>query len=81
MEKEIKKLHKLYGDYLTQIGVIESKLSDKIDFEFSLDYMPGDGFLILDVESDTKVAPLEDCLKIIKKKGILTSKDLATISI
>jgi len=71
MEAEYNSLIKAAGKYACAIGTMEAVLADKIEFEFSIDDIPGDGFCILNIES-ARVAPLIYCMDIIKEKKVLT---------
>jgi hypothetical protein len=72
MKNLIDKLNKTHTAYWSAIDNLESYLSDKIDFEFSIFEQPGDGFVI---QYDSHNAPLDSCLRIIKCKGKLSLDD------
>jgi hypothetical protein len=74
MKSLVDKMNRAHSNYLSKLGAVESMLSDKIDFDFSIDYIPGDGFVVLDYDA-SNVASLSTCIEIIKKKGILTKDD------
>ena len=67
-------LNKAESKYRNAVGEIEKQLIGKIKFEFSIQYQPSDGFCILDINHNF-LAPIDDCLSIIKDKGILTYED------
>ena len=62
--------------------ILELKLmlNPYITFEFNLTYCPGDGYCILDAETD-EVAPLDSCIKIIEDTGKITRKEHNSIII
>ncbi len=78
--KETIFLNKAESKYNDAIGEIEKQLDDKIKFEFSIIYQSSDGFCILDNNLGF-LAPINDCLDIIKSKGILTYEDFIHCSI
>ena len=55
-------------------------LNPFICFEYSITYCPGDGYCILNAESNN-VAPMESCIKVIEDTGKLSWKDHEAISI
>lgn len=76
----LKKMEKTHSSYILAKGSVEEFFSKYVDFDFSIDDMPGDGFLLLDYEN-SRVATIEKCFEIITKNGILTQDDMKTISI
>jgi hypothetical protein len=68
-----------WSKYLSAKGSLEAYLSDFIDFDFSINDMPGDGFVVLDYQND-KVASVESCFKIILEKGKINQEYFATLS-
>jgi hypothetical protein len=74
-----KALDKKFSIYDSARGNIVAFLSDYVDFDFCVQNMAGDGFVILDYDN-IKVAGLDHCFEIILKKGKLTKENLATIS-
>lgn len=76
----LKKLDKKYGEYTSVKGELETFFEGKVDFNYSIDYMPGDGFLLLHPDT-ASVCEVEKCFEIILKNGILTSEDVLSISI
>ena len=72
-------MNKNWSKYLSAKGSLEAYLSDFIDFDFSINDMPGDGFVVLDYQND-KVASVESCFKIILEKGKINQDDFATLS-
>ena len=80
MNDLIIKLENCYCKYQNTISEIESRLKNKVKFNFSIQHLAGDGHCILNNKT-TSVAPVDLCLKIIKEKGKLTRKDHKNISI
>jgi len=68
-----------WSKYLSAKGSLEAYLSDFIDFDFSINDITGDGFVVLDYQND-KVVSVESCFKMILEKGIINQKDFATLS-
>ena len=68
-----------WSKYIYAKGSLEAYLSDSIDFDFSINDMPGDGFVVLDSQND-KVASVESCFKIILEKGKINQEDFAALS-
>lgn len=60
-------------------GSLEQEISDKVQFDFSIDYNPSDGWIMIAFDSHS--ASLEPLLTIIKEKGVLTDDDYFTYSI
>jgi len=77
--KLYKALDKNFSLYDLARGNVEAFLSDYVDFDFCVQNMAGDGFVILDYDN-SKVAGLDHCFEIILKKGKLTKEDLAKVS-
>ncbi len=61
--------------YEINVKELQDYLKDKIDFDFYIDFQPADGHMILDIESNTNIAPLADCLSVIYSKGKLSEED------
>ena len=59
--------------YNATVGKIEQRLKDKIDFDFSVQWQPSDGWTIVSESSD--VAPFEYCMKVIESKGVLSEAE------
>ena len=76
MKKELKALEAAYHKYQTAIGVMEAKIADKVEFEFSIFWQPGDGFVIADDEMGNGM--FDKCLEIIEQKGRLSYEDYRT---
>jgi hypothetical protein len=72
-------MNKNWAKYISSKGSLEAYLSDFIDFDFSINDMPGDGFVVLDYQND-KVASVESCFKIILEKGKINQEDFAILS-
>lgn len=79
-KKMLRDTEKFYSKYYSKKGGLEALLFDYVEFDFSIDFMPGDGFLLLDSDS-SRVAPVEKCFEIIKKKGSITKEDMRYVSI
>jgi len=75
-----KALHKAHGKYQSAIGDLENKLSDYIDFDFSIFYQPSDGFVIVKIDTAHN-ARLDSCISEIESKGKLTVYDYLNLSI
>ena len=56
--------------YESSVSGLENQLNDKVLFEFSIGFIPGDGFVILNEET-TGVASLLSCLRIIETDGYI----------
>lgn len=76
----LKKLDKKYSEYTSAKGELENFFEGKVGFNYSIDYMPGDGFLLLHPDT-ASVCEVEKCFEIILKNGVLTSEDVLSISI
>jgi hypothetical protein len=74
MKRLINKLAKAKGQYDAAIGELEASVKDKIGFDFSIDYQPSDGFVVLNYETSS-LAPLDFCIDKINKKGFLSEDD------
>lgn len=77
-KSKLNKVNKSYGEYIKAKGNLERLLSQYIDFDFSIEDMPGDGFVVLDAEN-ASVAKVEDCFNHIVNNGTLTQDDLQEI--
>jgi hypothetical protein len=77
--KILKKLELAHKNYTNSIADIEKEIIDKIKFRFSIFWQAGDGFIISDEEMGN--APIDSCLEIINKKGILSHEDYRNICI
>ena len=80
MEKQYKKLEKKHNELQKEIDVLRGMLEGKVDFEFDIAEPAGDGYCIIH-NDEAEVAPMASCLKVIKKKGILTYNDFIDLSI
>ncbi|SFU77250.1 hypothetical protein SAMN05216480_12333 [Pustulibacterium marinum] len=80
MKRKVKKLHAARAKYLSVVSDLEAEIIDKVAFEFSIEYQPSDGFIILHLE-DLKNASLESCLEVIYEKGVLTYGDYLRLTI
>lgn len=73
MNRLLKKLLIAQSKYEGAIGNVESSISDKVEFDFSIFWQPSDGFVML--AFDRYNAPLDNLLRIIQQKGRLTEED------
>lgn len=85
MKKQFKKMCNAYEKYESERGSLEAVLFDKINFKFSIVHFPGDGFVILDIHSDSNghaphVCCLDAAIKIIESSGCLNSNDVKSNS-
>jgi len=71
LELRVKHLEKAHKVYESEVGSLEKAISEKVEFDFGVDYMPGDGFVLLNVET-TNLAPLSSCIREIESSGSLT---------
>ena len=71
MSKEYEKLKRKWSEYESALEAVERLLSEVLDFEFSIAYIPGDGFMLLDVLTD-KMSPVKIALKYLKDDRIYT---------
>ena len=78
-ERILKSLNRAQNEYEKAISAAESSISSKVEFEFSIFWQKADGFVI--ANNDMGNAPLDDCLNIIKKKGLLSLEDYNDIRI
>ena len=69
----LKKLKIAQVKYEQAIDDARNKISDKVDFNFSVQWQPSDGWTIVDDNSN--VAPMEYVLNVIKSKGRLSYND------
>lgn len=69
----LKKLNIAQANYEKAMDEAKNKLIDKIDFNFSIQWQPSDGWTIVDDNSD--VAPICHVLSVIKRKGRLCYDD------
>lgn len=60
-------------------GSVEAEIVDKVEFDFSIDFNPADGWIM--IAFDDHNAILEPLLRVIKQKGILTEDDFMRYSI
>ena len=56
------------------IDKLEKEIEDKVEFECGIDYQASDGFCLINV-SNADLAPLNICLSIIERKGVLSLDD------
>ncbi|HOG38253.1 MAG TPA: hypothetical protein PLD95_02160 [bacterium] len=81
IEKQREKLTIAYGVLEFHRQLLTQLMSSKTEFEIDIIPRPSGGFVVLDVESNSIVAPLDACIDIILKKGYLVRKDFFNISI
>ena len=79
MIDELRALEKLQNEFQAQVESLAASISDKVEFEFTIFYQPGDGFVIEDDKMGD--SPLDGCLEIIGEKGVLTHEDFESIGI
>lgn len=80
MKKEFNSLNLAHSKFEGAVGSMEEAMVDKIEFEFSITWVSGDGFCVLNVGEEA-LSPLEDCMNAIKNKGILTADDHVALAI
>lgn len=78
VKQTLKKLERARFSYLGVVSQVEHKLSDNIDFDFSIFWQESDGFVIVHTDSSDN-APLDDCIEIINDKGVLKYADFPSI--
>jgi len=69
MNRDIKKINNARLAYINTIECLESKIRDNVQFDFFVLYQESSGFVIC---HNAYNASLLECLKEIKKNGILT---------
>ena len=69
----LNKLNKGLKSFNLAKGYVESSIYNKVDFNFSIDHNPADGWIMIDDFSNN--ASLEPLLNIIKDKGFLSEED------
>lgn len=69
----LKKLNIAQVKYEKAMGEARNSIADKVDFNFSVQWQPSDGWTI--VHDNADVAPMEYVLSVIKRKGRLSYKD------
>ena len=74
-EQLLGKAIRAYDKYETAVKQLDTFLKDKIEFEFAIDRQPGDGHMIIDLDSEMKIAPVDRCLSVIYMRGKLTRED------
>ena len=71
MNRDIKKINNARLKYYKAISNLESKIIDRVKFDFFILYQEADNFVLC---YDGYNSPLLECLMEIKKNGILTLK-------
>lgn len=79
--KQREKLTVAYGVLEFHRQLLVQMMSDQTEFQIDILWQPGDGFVALDIESGSTLAPLDECINIIQEKGVLTREDFDHISI
>ena len=69
----LKKLNIAQVKYEMAMGEARKSIADKVDFDFSVQWQPSDGWTIVTDNSD--VAPMEYVISVIKRKGRLSYDD------
>lgn len=80
----IKTLNQAKLKYDIEIQKVHKKLSEKILFDFSIEYQPSDGFvLVADNINDNAPynTPIEKAVRVISEKGVFNLRDAAEVSI
>lgn len=80
VKNEVEKLEAARSKYNGVIGTLEAKIRYRVEFDFSIDYQPSDGFVLLHVEG-ANVAPLDLCLKVINEMKKLNETDFLKLTI
>lgn len=80
MKNIIEKLNKAQIKYELLKSDIEKYLSDKILFDFFLEWQPSDGWTIVATEH-ANVAPLKSCLQVIEKEKYLNYDQFCKLTI
>ena len=75
-----KELSESHDIFVSKTKELEQSLLKKIEFEFFIVYQYSDGFVIVKTDS-AENAPLNKCVSIINKKGILSYSDYKDITI
>lgn len=78
--KTLAKIEDKHNKLTAEMEKLEKKLKRFVKFDFSIGWMAGDGFMILNNDTDD-VAPLDKCIKIIHETGALTEEQHAKASI
>lgn len=73
-EDGLSDLKKKRTAYEESLNNLERQLKDKVEFDFSIEYMQSDGFCLTNYNT-SNTAPLDACIEIIKKKGTLSVED------
>lgn len=81
IKRKYSKLHGTHYDYVLARNAMKDEINKYAEFEADIVYQESDGFTVLNVDSNLCVAPLDECLRIIKEKGILTVEDFNDIRI
>ena len=77
--KLLKKLNKVQSKYEQAMTDAKAEIEDKVDFGFSIQWQPSDGWTIC--ADDSSVVPLDAVLKTIKDKGRMSVDDMKELSI
>lgn len=74
ISKKHKALISQHSKYMGAKGNLENELEDKILFDFSIVYMEGGGFMVLNYETSS-VAEIDKCITHIEENGTLGEDD------
>lgn len=74
MKSILDRLKDAQSTYQAHVHVAETLLEPKIQFGFSLQWQPSDGWTVVH-EKNVHVVPIEYALDVIKKKGVLSMDD------
>lgn len=81
MKSVLKSLQKSHDTYTLQLNKATDFIRSKAEFDCFIFFQPSDGFVIgVDIDNGMN-APLDKCLEIIEKKGILSLEDFLQQSI
>lgn len=75
LTKAYKKSIKAYNYFMSTKDVIAYHLSLKLDFEFAIEYAPGDGLVILDLKNNGHYELIK-CIELFYTKEKITLEDL-----
>lgn len=81
MQRQFNALQKAQLKLEAAIEAMEDILREKIEFDFSVQFQPSDGFTILEIDNSRNTASLKSCMNIIRKKGKLSVEDFLEITV
>ena len=75
-----RRLNNAHNKYTDVVKSIENEMRQRgyVEFNFSIMHQPGDGFVLLDEDSNN--ALFEKCMSIINSKGVLSHDDYLGIA-